>query len=96
MTDDEFWLKSDDVAEFLDYKRPRNANVDNVLKEWQKTWTDLKGYMPKRTPAVPVDDTTSDDVIPSNWLPYTVFISESVLYALVTRSKEPEAVKFAK
>lgn len=98
---DEFWFKGHDVAEFLGYAKPRNAISDNVLSEWRRQWRDLKGAV---SPGGHVQAATGslvtspeDDVItPSNWQPHTVFISEPGLYALVTRSKKPEAVRFTK
>lgn len=34
--------------------------------------------------------------IPSNWQSHTIFISEPGLYALITRSKKPEAIQFTR
>lgn len=39
---------------------------------------------------------TVADPTPSRWQPHTVFISEPGLYALLTRSKKPEAVRFTR
>uniref|UniRef100_A0A2S2P650 Bro-N domain-containing protein n=1 Tax=Schizaphis graminum TaxID=13262 RepID=A0A2S2P650_SCHGA len=90
---DEFWFKGNDVAEFLDYNRPKDAIRDHVNVEWKKNWSVLQGAGIHRS----IVTSQSDDVItPPNWQPHTVFISELGLYALATSSKKPEAAKFMK
>lgn len=89
---DEFWFKGNDVAEFMEYKKPGDAITNNVSSEWRRSWCDLQasggnGHLTM---------VHSDDVMPPKWQPHTMFISEVGLYALVTRSKKPEAVKFTK
>lgn len=81
---DEFWFKGRDVAEFLDYENPQLAIGDHVHVQWRQEWQNF------------VTSSDNDVITPSNWLPHTVFISEPGLYALVTRSKKPEAIKFTK
>lgn len=65
----------------------------------------LAGVVGVENVGVETDDTTSTavttsaaigDDVPANWHPHTIFISEPGLYALVTRSKKPEAVKFTR
>lgn len=46
--------------------------------------------------AITDDDATADDATPARWQPHTIFISEPGLYALLTRSKKPEAVRFTR
>lgn len=41
-------------------------------------------------------EAVADPTTPSRWQPHTIFISEPGLYALVTRSKKPEAVRFTR
>lgn len=81
---DEFWFRGRDIAEFLEYKKPYDALQNNVSKEYQQRWCDLRST------------SENDDITPSNWQPYMVFISEAGLYALVMRSKKPEAAAFQK
>lgn len=83
----EFWFKGGDVAKFLEYSSPRQAISKYIPIQWKKNWNDLMassiGY-------------STGNVIqkPSNWHPSTLFISEPGLYALVSRSKKLEALKF--
>jgi len=86
---DEFRFKGNDIAEFLDYKNPQLAIRDHVITEWRKNWKYLKDCS---NPS-PLEN---DIITPPNWQPHTVFISEPGLYTLVTRGKNPEAVKFTK
>lgn len=81
---EEVWFKAKEVATFLNYKKPGDAIRNNVDPIWQKTWKDLTtaSYVTQRP------------LIPSNWHPNTIFISEAGMYALLMRSKKPEAVKF--
>lgn len=88
---DEFWFKSNDVAEFLEYKRPRDAIKDNVNVSRKAQWCDLSIAVSNRSLVTSSDN---DVVTPSNWHPHTVFINESGLYALVLRSKKAEAISF--
>lgn len=85
----QFWFKGADVAKFLDYKKPLNAISDNVAIFWRKKWEELMGSSARGTLDEPIK-------IPSNWQPHTIFISEPGLYALISRSKKPEAIKFQK
>lgn len=78
--DSKFWFKGYDVANFLGYCRPGNA-VNNVLAECKSSWENLTAM-----------NTLID--CRSNRHPNTVFISEPSLYALTTRSRLPEAVRF--
>jgi len=87
--DTEFWFKGKDIAEFLEYKRPNDAIYDNIkINYWKQSWQELQ----KQDTSV---GRTLDNV-PTNWQPHTIFISEPGLWALVSRSKKPEAVKFQK
>ncbi|CAG9818903.1 unnamed protein product [Phaedon cochleariae] len=83
----EFWFKGSDIARYLGYRRPTKAVSDNVSSEWKRAWKDcVKGIQKLDTPVA----------TPSNWQPHTILISEPGLYALITRSKKPEAIKFTK
>lgn len=103
---EEFWFKGRDIANYLEYKNPNDALIKSVLPIWRKNWTALKSIvhttlvqttqiLSQITRVDNVAETKADDV-PSNWHPHTIFISEPGLYALVTRSKKPEAVKFTR
>ncbi|AAF05244.1 ORF130 [Xestia c-nigrum granulovirus] len=64
------------VAESLGYKCPRRALYDHVKPQWRKTWAEIK----KLT-------FFNEALLPSNWQPNTVFITEAGVYALINKSK---------
>lgn len=72
---------------FWEYKRRNNAITQNVNKEWRRKWSDLEGT---------AKSFCNELIIPPNWQPHNVFISETGLYVLVTRSKKPEVKKSTK
>lgn len=74
ITRKKYWFKARDVATFLGYSKSRNAISRHVKQKWKKTWDELRmGY--------------SDIIIPRNWKPQTVFISEPGVYCLAAHSK---------
>lgn len=83
--DTQFYFTATDSATCLGYKKPQNAIAYNVRNEWKKSWADLKDSF-----------TLGALDVPKNWQPHTVFINEAGLYALIMRSKKPEAIKFQK
>lgn len=80
-----FWFKGHDVASFLNYAEPRKAIYDNVKSKWKKSWSKLRTVLAK---------SGSNYDVPPYWKPHSIFISEPGLYALITRSKLPEAEQF--
>lgn len=80
---EEFWFKGRDIAEFLEYRRPHKAIIDHVKLKWKSSWLKLKKFLKEE----PTD-------IPYNWQLHTIFIAVPGLFALITRSKKPEAEKF--
>ncbi|VVC37833.1 BRO N-terminal domain [Cinara cedri] len=40
---EEFWFKGHDVADILDYEKPRDAINNNVYVAWRREWIDLQG-----------------------------------------------------
>jgi prophage antirepressor-like protein len=76
------WFKAKEIAGFLGYKWEAQAIAKNVSQFNKRVWNDLideDGGCSDRPP----HDT------PSNWQPYTVFISEAGLYQLMMKSKLP-------
>ena len=68
----------------LDYKDPDDAVRRHVPDEQRKQWIKIG---PREIPGA---------LMPSNWQPHTVMISEGGLYRLICGSKKPEAIKFEK
>ena len=94
---EEYWFKAKDVVSFLGYKNPRDAILKNVHSFWRKTWSELASSEGVSTQCIRQDEMLCDtDALPSRWQSHTIFISEPGLYALVTHSKKPEAVKFTR
>ena len=79
-----FWFKAHDAAVFLDYKDPDQAIRKNVPLEARKQWDKFE---PRLRDGV---------LLPPNWHPHTVFISEGGLYRLICKSTKPAVVKFEK
>ena len=74
------WFNASHIAKILKYIRPRNAIRQLVDNEYINFFKNL------------VDDYKSYD----NAQPYSLFINESGIYALLLRSKKKEAKKFYK
>lgn len=85
--DGKFWFKAKDIAEFLEYRNTNDTILRLVSNEWKCTWSDLRKT---RTSGFP----TSAEY--NNWQDTTIFISEPGLWALVSRSNKPEALRFQK
>lgn len=83
---EQFLFKAYDAATFLGYKRQRGAVQKHVRGEWKITWGELIADASKRSVALPE----------ANWSQNTIFITEAGLYALIFRSKMPDAIKFQK
>lgn len=81
--DTEFLITGIPVAKLVGYKSASNALYKHVKPQWRRTWVDIR---------VALRGCPSD--VPSNWRPNTVFITEAGVYALIMRSKCPEAEKF--
>jgi prophage antirepressor-like protein len=78
-----FWFKAHGAVVFLlDYKDPDDAVRRHVPPEARQQWVELE---PRGFTWV---------LLPPNWQPHTVFISEGGLYRLICRSRKPEAVRF--
>ena len=77
-----FWFKVHDIAIFLGYKNPNDTVCHLVPSKTQKCWDELR---PSGFPMA---------LIPPNWQPHTVLISEGGLSRLICRSKKRAAVKF--
>lgn len=88
----EFWFKAKDIATYLGYKKSKDAISNNVDKKWQRLWSEFTTTSNGSLHVLNIGEPSQ--MAPSNWQPHTVFISEPGLYALVMRSKKPEAVKF--
>lgn len=80
---EEFWFRGNGIAKYLHYKRPRDAIREHVKDRWKCLWKDLQQKL-----------VNCDITEPVNWQPHTVFVSEPGLYALLTKSKKPEAEHF--
>lgn len=83
--DTKFWFKAKDIAEFLGYSNTNDAIIRLVNYDWKTTWSKLQ---PSEYPRI-VE-------IPPNWRENTIFISEPGVWALVSRSNKPEALRFQK
>ena len=80
-----FWFKAHDITVFLGYKNPNDAVCRLVPSEARKSWDELR-----RPSGIPMA------LIPPNWQPHTILISEGGLYRLICRSTKGAAVKFGK
>ncbi|BBB16629.1 Bro19 [Heliothis virescens ascovirus 3j] len=78
-----FMVSAHGVAELMGYNKPRNAVNRHVRRKWIKSWGEIERALIQG----PLD-------VPNNWHPHTVFISEPGVYALIMRSKLPEAEDF--
>ncbi|AJK91713.1 bro [Spodoptera frugiperda granulovirus] len=79
-----FMYSGKDVAKILSYVNTNDALIKHVLPQWKKTWEKLeRRYI-----------TLQRVIVPFNWQPHKVFITEAGVYALIVRSKRPEAIKF--
>lgn len=85
---EEFWFKAKEIATFLEYTNVRQAIRINVPLKYQRNWQHLQNKIGKN------DDSFLRNV-PKNWQPGSVFISEPGLYALIFKSKKPEAIRFS-
>lgn len=89
-TAEEFWFKSREIAEFMEYKNPAHAVTNMVTAKHRTEWSALK-----QNPHV-VDNDDVIAAVPVNWPPHAVFVSEPGLYALIRRSKTTvKAEKFS-
>lgn len=78
-----FWFKGSDIARFLEYKLPHRAVSDHVAEIWRKPWHEL------------IQNLHIQEInTPFNWQTNTVFITEPGLYALISLSRKPKAIKF--
>lgn len=86
---DKFMYGGHAIAQFLGYKQPKDAIRNHVKPQWKTNWEDIERAINRR-PLV----TSSDQNLPANWQPNTVFLSEAGVYALIMRSKLPAAEEF--
>ena len=82
VVDGEPWFKGNDVAACLEYTRAHKAVYDHVDPDDKQT---LQSLMSQGGP---------ETGPPSNQQPHEVFINESGVYALIFRSKKPQAKVF--
>lgn len=85
---DEFWFKGIDVTGCMKYKNQRQPIRINVHESFRKPWIELK--------TINTSNSITNESISKKWRPYTIFISEPGLYAIVNHSKKPEAKRFFK
>ena len=76
--DGNYWYKGKDLALILEYKNTNAALIKNVNKKYKKSYADL-GII-SNDPLLKIDS-------------QTIFIDDSGLFQLVSRSKKPEAVE---
>lgn len=76
------------VAMCLGYKLPRKAIRDNTIPRWRTTWKEMeKKGISGVEKKIKIE-------LPPNWQPNTVFLKEAGVYALIMRTKRPEAEQF--
>nr|AXS01075.1 bro b [Spodoptera frugiperda granulovirus] len=98
-TEPTFMYAGKAIANFLGYVNTRDALIKNVLPQWRKTWQEIINVDFQRVAPSDSLKMTSQNIealsnVPANWHPHTVFISEAGVYALIMRSRLPEAIKF--
>ena len=83
LINDEPWFRGNDVAEVLDYARPRKAIQDHIPDKYKSTLRELinKGGSP-------------NTVLPDHNDLISTFINEAGLYKLIFRSNCPNAEIF--
>ena len=79
-----FWFKAHVIAVFLGYKNPNQAILKNIPPEERKQWVEIEPSLGERV------------LIPPNWKPHTVMVSEGGVYMLICTGKKPEAIRFEK
>ena len=74
---EDYWYKGKDITTILEYTKTANAINHNVSKEYKKSYADMGSH----------------GIGPLKIDPQTIFIDDSGLFQLVSRSKKPEAIK---
>ncbi|AQQ80329.1 BRO-C [Betabaculovirus altermyunipunctae] len=89
------------IAKLLGYKHPKNSVAKHVKPEWRKNWAEINGNFHRPSYRDPEWGPSKIDINfnvdlehNTNIHPDTVFITEAGVYALIVRSKLPEAEKF--
>lgn len=81
---EKFWIKGLEIVEYLGYKHNATQIIyTNVNIAWRSTWAELSRDSKRLSGEI------------KNWSPNTIFLSEPAVYALVSRSKKLEAIRFA-
>ena len=91
--DNKFWFKAHDIAVFLGYQDPKQAVLKNVPEEARKSWDEVMGRLAD-APLELRGAMGQHPLIPPNWQPHTVLISEGGLYRLLCKSMKPATIKF--